>query len=108
MRGLILCLGIVVSHGIACGQATAGIVFDENGQGFFDGKALTFGMGKDPNSGLTTLFYNLPFNVNTGDVYILEPAADAGGQTGVRSDVLRFYAASPASKLPAQVFVFSG
>jgi hypothetical protein len=65
------------------------ISFDENGNGTFNGNPLQWGIGASgvdptPPGPIPTLFYNLPFNVVSGDLQIIEP------EDGTTSDVLRF------------------
>jgi hypothetical protein len=109
MRGLLSGLGVVLLLLVATGSAAADtITFDESGNGWYAGKRLTKHMGAHPNfPNLNTLYYDLPFNVGTGDVPIFEPPADAGGQTGVRSDILSFFAANQGAT-GGTVYVLSG
>jgi len=71
-------------------MAATVVTFNENGVGTVavDGGASTplpFGIGPDPGgSGISTLFYTLPFTPSPGDLFILE------GDTGNPSDVVRF------------------
>lgn len=63
------------------------ITVDENGNGTYVNfagvtNALSFGLGVDPNSLMTTLVYTLPFPANAGDVILRE--------SGVVSDLFRF------------------
>jgi len=71
-------------------MAATVVTVNENGVGTVavDGGASTplpFGIGLDPGgSGISTLFYTLPFTPSPGDLFILE------GDTGNPSDVVRF------------------
>ena len=71
-------------------MAATVVTVNENGVGTVavDGGASTplpFGIGPDPGgSGISTLFYTLPFTPSPGDLFILE------GDTGNPSDVVRF------------------
>ena len=71
-------------------MAATVVTVNENGVGTVavDGGASTplpFGIGLDPGgSGISTLFYTLPFTPSSGDLFILE------GDTGNPSDVVRF------------------
>ena len=93
MKPIVLSLGAIALFGLVDGPSAAGtITFDEKGNGFFDGKRLDSGKEKEPDSGITTLFYKLPFDVFNGDVIVRETIqAD--------SDVLRF--------LQNKLYVFS-
>jgi hypothetical protein len=51
---------------------------DENGNGFFGGFPLPFALGLDPNSGMTTLVYTLPFPAVPGDVVLFDVAGTVG------------------------------
>jgi PEP-CTERM motif len=59
------------------------VQFDEYGVGTSNGNSLPYGMATDPISGLTTLMYQLPFNVTRGDLIIYDNTANI-------SDVIRF------------------
>src|SRR5438105_3347028 len=62
------------------------ITVDELGKGNFNGNPLISGIGVDPVSGISTLFYRLPFAGTPGDVVLLEP----GPIPQQTSDILRF------------------
>jgi hypothetical protein len=70
----------------AFAQAGPVITVDELGKGTFNGNPLISGIGVDPMSGISTLFYRLPFAGTPGDVVLLEP----GPIPQQTSDILRF------------------
>src|SRR5437667_4341991 len=67
----------------------ATIIFDENGHGFMDSTNLGSGMGKEPISGVTTLFYTLTFAVGAGDVGVVDDIDPVTGKQ-IFGDLLRF------------------
>jgi hypothetical protein len=90
---LALGFGSAIAATTAVAQLNIQATFDENGHGVITGAALAglpdpytvpFGVGVDPVSGLTTLFYTLPTTVTSGDILLFEP-----GQQGP-SDLIRF------------------
>jgi hypothetical protein len=84
MKQLIKKLLVVGCAGIMTMTASSQIItVDENGNGFLGANPLPFGVGPDPFSGLTTLYYTLPFAGVRGDVVLF----DIPGQT---ADLLRF------------------
>ncbi len=82
-------IGIFVVFGLltlVAGSVSAqpyNVQIDEYGVGTSNGNPLPFGFATDPLSGLTTLMYQLPFNVTRGDLVITD-------STGANSDVIRF------------------
>jgi hypothetical protein len=84
MKQLIKKLLVAGCAGMMAMTASSQIItVDENGNGFIGTNALPFGVGTEPFSGLSTLFYTLPFQGNRGDVVLF----DIPGQT---ADLLRF------------------
>src|SRR5436305_15345176 len=61
------------------------VTVDELGNGNFNGQPLPSFQSPEPNSGIVTLTYRLPFPAVPGDVQIFEPGAAAGP-----SDLIRF------------------
>jgi hypothetical protein len=82
----LLCLvcALALLGGAVYAQAP-NVVFDENGNGYAQGKPLLWGMGPDPGPwGLAlALWYRLPFQPTVGDVVLTD-------NTGAISDVVRF------------------
>src|SRR2546428_11908959 len=71
---------------IASAQGGPLITVDELGKGNINGNPLPSGTGVDPMSGISTLFYRLPFAGTPGDVVLLQP----GPIPQQTSDILRF------------------
>jgi hypothetical protein len=95
---LLVCMAFITSP-------TFGLIvsLDENGIGTFNGNPLIWGIGASgvdptPPGPISTLFYNLPFKVVSGDWYIIEP-------DGTHSDVLRFI--DVAGTTFSSVYVYS-
>src|SRR5438105_2370920 len=62
------------------------VTVDEFGKGDFNGTPLPSGIAVEPLSGISTLFYRLPFAGSVGDVVLLEP----GPVPQQMTDILRF------------------
>src|SRR5207247_440744 len=69
------------------GQAPL-ITVDELGNGNFNGNPLPSFLSPEPNSGIVTLTYRLPFPTVPGDVQLFEP--NPTGTNQVPSDIIRF------------------
>src|ERR1051326_3307830 len=96
VRALAVCVFAVTST-IVSGQVAETVSIDENGNGtdsFFG--SLSSGVGVEPVSGMSTLFYNLPEIPTSGDVEVFE-----GGNSTTPSDLLRF------DQSTSRVYVFS-
>ncbi len=82
----LLCLvcALALLGGAVYAQAP-NVAFDENGNGFAQGKPLPSGMGPDPGPGglPLALWYQLPFQPVVGDLVLMD-------DTGAISDVVRF------------------
>jgi hypothetical protein len=88
--GLLLIAGaLILGAGAPSAWGTL-VQFDEFGAGFIDGAPLTSGVGVDPLSGVTGLYYTLPIPVVAGDVLLLEPPGRPPGQPPEYSDIIRF------------------
>jgi hypothetical protein len=85
------------------GQALPTITFDENGKGNFNGSPLPYTVAPDPSGGIAAnvLIYQLPFQVASGDVALVEP----NQPTGVYSDLVRFF--TPAAGGPSLLIFYS-
>ncbi|PYJ03544.1 MAG: hypothetical protein DME25_11920 [Verrucomicrobia bacterium] len=71
----------------ASGQPGPVITVDELGNGTFNGTVLPSFQSPEPNSGIVTLTYRLPFPGAPGDVQLFEPNAAGTNQL---SDIIRF------------------
>jgi hypothetical protein len=78
------------------GQALPTFTFDENGKGNINGSSFPSFVGPDPSGGVTAnvLIYQLPFQVVSGDVALVEP----NQPTGVYSDLVRFFTPAGANQ----------
>jgi hypothetical protein len=95
-------LAFTVSSGALFAQDFK-LTLDENGHGTVNGGPLPFTVGPDPSGGITTspvLIYTLPFDVQGGDVALLEP----GQPNAPISDVIRFFQPTPGA--PSSFLIF--
>jgi hypothetical protein len=97
---------LVVTFAVSSGALFAQnwkLTLDENGHGTANGNPLPFTVGPDPTGGITTspvLIYTLPFDVQPGEVTLLE----SGQPNAPISDVIRFFEPLPGANFSDLIF----
>jgi hypothetical protein len=76
----------LITASVCQASFTYNVAFDEYGHGTFNGTPLPYGVGVDPISNMSTLYYDIPISVGEGDLQVIDPRIVGGGV----SDVVRF------------------